>query len=190
MSFDATHILAASFSVESPWGKSFTGVEGAVVKGWSLSAIMHYQSGSPFTASDTVALGASNTGISYNRRANIVPGESVQYHGACTNPHAICWVNPAAFAPESALGAGDALVNDIIGPAFYQWDVSLRKLFNLHYREGMGLQFQADAFNAFNRANWNGLPGFSVNNVGASSFGQLTQAFPARVLQFGAKFTF
>jgi hypothetical protein len=54
----------------------------------------------------------------------------------------------------------------------------------------MALQFQADAFNAFNQTNWSGLGGFSVNNVGSSSFGQLTQSFPARVLQFGGKFTF
>jgi len=29
-----------------------------------------------------------------------------------------------------------------------------------------------------------------VNNVGSASFGQVTQSFPARILQFGAKFTF
>jgi hypothetical protein len=33
LSFDATHIVAGSFTVESPWGKSMTGVEGAAVKG-------------------------------------------------------------------------------------------------------------------------------------------------------------
>jgi hypothetical protein len=189
LSFDATHIVAASFTVESPWGKSFRGLEGAVVKGWSLSSIVHYQSGSPFTASDTVPLGASTTGITINRRANFVPGQPVRFSGTCSNAHAICWVNPNAFAPESPLGAGDAPVNNIIGPSFYQWDLSLRKLFHLH-REGMALQFQADAFNAFNQTNWSGLGGFSVNNVGSSSFGQLTQSFPARVLQFGGKFSF
>ncbi len=45
LSFDATHIVAASFTIESPWGRSMTGVEGAAVKGWSLSAIMHFQTG-------------------------------------------------------------------------------------------------------------------------------------------------
>jgi hypothetical protein len=190
LSFDATHIVAASFTVESPWGKSFSGVEGAVVKGWSLSTVMHYQSGSPFTATDTVALGASPAGITFARRANIVAGQSVQFHGPCTSLHAVCWVNPAAFAPESALGAGNAPVNNIIGPHFQGWDMSLRKVFNLHYREGMAVQFQADAFNVFNHTNWNGAAGFSTNNVGSASFGQITQAYGARVLQFGGKFTF
>jgi outer membrane receptor protein involved in Fe transport len=190
LSFDATHILSMSFTVESPWGKYFHGVEGAVVKGWSLSAIMHYQSGSPFTATDNMAVGgAPNAGITINRRANIVAGQPIGFSGTCSNAHAICWVNPAAFVPESKLGAGDAPVNDIIGPHFYQWDLSLRKLFNLP-GEGMGLQFRIDAYDAFNQTNWSGLNGFSVNNAGAGSFGQITQSFPARVLQFGLKFSF
>jgi Carboxypeptidase regulatory-like domain len=190
LSFDARHILSTSFTVESPWGKNFTGVEGALVKGWSLSAIMHYQSGSPFTATDTVAVGgAPNVGITFARRANIVTGQPIGFSGTCSNAHAICWVNPAAFAPESALGAGDAPVADITGPSFYQWDLSLRKSFTLPW-EGMGLQFRADAYNAFNQTNWSALNGFSVNNVGSASFGQITQSFPARVLQFGAKFSF
>lgn len=190
LSFDATHILAAGFTVQSPWGKNFGGIEGALVKGWSLSSIVHYQSGSPFTATDTIALGASTTGITINRRANFVAGQPIRSSGTCSNANAICWVNPNAFSPESPLGAGDAPPSNIIGPSFYQWDLSLRKLFQLRHREGMALQFQADAFNAFNQTNWSGLNGFSVNNVGSSSFGQITQSFAARVLQFGGKFTF
>jgi hypothetical protein len=77
-------------------------------------------------------------------------------------------------------------VNDIIGPNFYQWDLSLRKTFKLP-REGMSLQFQADAFNAFNRVNWNNP---TVNNAGAGSFGEITGSLPARVLQLGGKFNF
>src|SRR6202041_1384033 len=101
--------------------------------------------------------------------------------GTCPNPNAICWVNPNAFALESPLAAGQAPIGDIIGPNFYQWDLSLRKTFNLPLREGMRLQFQTDAFNAFNRTNWNN-PG--VNNAGTSTFGQITGSLPARVLQF------
>ena len=190
LSFDATHIVATSFTVESPWGKNFGGIPGAVLRGWSLSAIMHYQSGQPFTATDTVAVGgAPNVGIKINRRAAGVAGQPVEFRGTCSNPHAICWVNPAAFAPESVLAAGDGPVANITGPDFYQWDLSLRKLFNLH-REGTTLQFRVDAYNAFNQTNWSALNGFSVNNVGSASFGQITQSFPARVLQFGAKFAF
>jgi len=186
LSFDATQIVSTAFTVESPWGKNMTGVEGAIVKGWSLSALMHYQSGAPLTATAPQAVGLN--GVSnVARRGNIVAGQSIGFSGTCSNPKAICWVNPNAFAIGSALGAGDAPIGDIIGPNFYQWDLSLRKTFNLPFREGMRLQFQADAFNAFNRANWNNP---NVSNAGTSTFGQITGSLPERVLQFGGKFTF
>src|SRR3984957_9069740 len=185
VSFDFTHIFATTATVESPWGRNLTGIEGAVVKGWSLSALMHYQTGAPLTATGSQAIGLN--GANVTRRAAAVLGESTQFNGTCANTKAVCWVNPGAFALEGALGAGDAGIGNILGPDFYQWDLSLRKIFALPFREGMRLQFQADAFNAFNRANWNNP---TVNNVGSSSFGQITSSLPGRVLQFGGKFTF
>jgi hypothetical protein len=49
----------------------------------------------------------------------------------------------------------------------------------------MSLQFQADAFNVFNRTNW-GNPGTSVNG----GLGVIGTANPPRQLQFGARFAF
>jgi hypothetical protein len=184
LSFDATHIVASSFTVESPWGRHMTGLGGALVKGWSLSGLMHYQSGAPLTA--TASQNAGFNGVSIARRGSIVAGQSIGFSGTCPKSTVLCWVNPNAFALESSLGAGNAPIGDIIGPNFYQWDLSVRKTFNLH-REGMRLMFQADAFNTFNRANWNNP---TVNNAGTGSFGQITGSLPGRVLQFGGKFNF
>jgi len=185
LSFDATHIVASSFTIESPWGKHLTGVEGGLVKGWSLSGIMHFQTGAPLTATATVNAGSNGVGIA--RRGSTVAGQSLVFSGTCANTKAICWVNPNAFTSASLLGAGDAPIGNITGPNFYQWDMSLRKTFNLPFREGMRLLFQADAFNTFNRANWNNP---TVNNAGSPSFGQITGSLPGRVLQFGGKFNF
>jgi len=183
-SFDATHIVATTFTLESPWGQHRTGFAGGVLKGWLLSAIMHYQTGAPLTATASAAIGANGSNVT--RRANIVPGQSLSFSGTCPALK-ICWVNPNAFATEGTLGAGDAPIGDIIGPDFYDWDLSLRKSFALPFREGVSLQFQADAFNAFNRANWNPP---TVNNAGAASFGEITTSLPARVLLFGGKVNF
>jgi hypothetical protein len=46
--------------------------------------------------------------------------------------------------------------------------------------------FQADAFNAFNRTNWNN-PSTSTSS---GTPGQITSANPPRQVQFGAKFNF
>ena len=185
LSFDATHIVAASFVVESPWGQGMRGIEGAVVKGWPLSGVMHYQSGSPLTATYSVNVGLS--GVSVPRRAQIVPGQPLGFSGTCSNSKALCWFNPNAFVAESTLAAGDAPVNDLIGPSYYGWDLSARKTVTLPWREGMSLQIQGDAFNAFNQTNWMNP---TVNNAGSATFGQLTQSGPGRVLQLGAKFIF
>ena len=182
---NATHIVSTTFTIESPWGKNMTGFKRALVRGWSLSALMHYQSGFPLTATSSQAVGLNGSNIT--RRANVVAGQPIEFSGQCSNAKAICWVNPSAFAQESVLGAGSAPVNNIIGPNFYQWDLSLRKIFALPFREGMSVQLQADAFNAFNRVNWNAP---TVNNAGASTFGQITGSLPARVLQLGGKFNF
>jgi hypothetical protein len=114
-------------------------------------------------------------------------GQCLGFSGTCANTKALCWVNPNAFAAESTLGAGNAPVSDLIGPNFYQWDLSLRKIFPLPFREGMSVQVQADAFNAFNRVNWNNP---TVNNAGSASFGQITGSLPARVLQLGGQVQF
>jgi hypothetical protein len=184
VSFDATHIVATSFIVESPWGKRLTGFTGSLARGWSLSGLMHYQAGAPLTATGSVAIG--NNGSNVSRRGTIVPGQPINFSGTCSTPRVICWANPNAFALASQLGAGDAPIGNIIGPNFYQWDLSARKTFSLP-REGMKLQFQGDAFNAFNRVNWNNP---NVSNAGSSSFGQITGSLPARVLQLGGKFIF
>jgi hypothetical protein len=184
-SFDATHIVATTFTLESPWGKHLTGVAGGALKGWLLSAIMHYQSGAPLTATASKAVGLNGNNLT--RRANIVAGQSLSYSasGTACPSFKICWVNPNAFATEGALGAGDAPIGDIIGPNFYDWDLSLRKSFS--FGERASLQIEGDAFNAFNRTNWLNP---TVNNAGSSSFGQITTSLPARVLQLGGKITF
>jgi hypothetical protein len=187
---NATHVVAMSFTGDSPWGKGMTGFEGALVKGWSFTGVIHYQSGSPFTANATEALGLTPGGNSNtaDRRASIVPGVQIPFisGNTCPNHNAVCWVNPAAFAPETFIGAGDAPIGDIVGPPFFQVDLSLRKTFILPWRDGMNLQFQGDAINAFNQTNWTG-PNVTA---GSTSFGQITGSNPGRVLQVGGKFNF
>src|SRR5258708_13919943 len=110
---------------------------------------MSVQTGAPLTA--TASVHAGNNGVSIARRGNIVAGQPIEFSGTCSNPKAICWVNPSAFTTASLLGAGEAPIGDIIGPNYYQWDMSLRKTFNFPFREGMPLMFQPAPFNIFNR---------------------------------------
>jgi hypothetical protein len=69
--------------------------------------------------------------------------------------------------------------------AFYNLDLGLQKQFPLP-GEGRRFEFRAEAFDLFNHSNF-GVPDYTRTN---SSFGTITTAFPARMIQFGAKLYF
>jgi hypothetical protein len=97
----------------------------------------------------------------------------------------VCWFDTTAYVLEPTTSAGNAPVGSIIGPGYYNLDMSLRKIFKLP-SEGMSLALQADAFNVFNHANLQN----PSTTVGTQGFGTITGANPPRQLQFGGRFTF
>jgi hypothetical protein len=183
VTFDRTHIFAGSYILDEPWFRNRRGFTGGLLSGWQLSGITHFQSGAPLTITGTQNVGPGSTEVGFGRRASIVSGVPL-YSGYTCPSRKTCWFNPAAFSLAPKTSAGNAPIGSIIGPDYYDWDVSLRKIFKLP-REGMTLMFQADAFNAFNRTNWNN-PSTSANGTP----GQITSANPPRQVQFGAKFNF
>jgi hypothetical protein len=77
-------------------------------------------------------------------------------------------------------------VGTLQAPGAQTWDFSLRRRVPL--TEKYALQFQADLFNAFNRANLRDLE----SNLSAAglAFGTISTAGPPRNVQFGVKLTF
>ena len=94
------------------------------------------------------------------------------------------WFNTAAFAAAPNTRRGTSGVGIIEGPGQQLWDISLRKGFGI--TEDVRMQFQADLFNIFNRANFLGLN----TNVTNSDFGSVTTSAPGRNVQLGLKLTF
>jgi hypothetical protein len=183
VSFDRTHIFAASYTLEEPWLRNSKGFVAGALGSWELSGITRFQSGAPLTITGTSPVGTGSLETGFGRRASVVAGVPL-YSGYTCPAQRVCWFNPAAFALAPKTSAGNAPIGNIIGPAYYVWDLSLRKSFKLP-REGMSLMFQADAFNTFNRTNWTN-PSTSAN----STAGQITSANPPRQVQFGGKFSF
>jgi hypothetical protein len=68
------------------------------------------------------------------------------------------------------------------GPGFEQWDFSAFK--NIPIRESKRLQFRAEFFNVFNRANFR-LPN---NDISSPNFGEISEALPGRLVQLALKF--
>jgi len=118
------------------------------------------------------------------RRANRVSGVSL----APTVPGQ--WFNPAAFANPSPISPGTSGVGTFTGPYVFVTDLSLRKYFKLP-RENMGLMFESDFFNIFNRANYSlGSLGNATLTVASGNFGSFGSASNPRNMQFGLKFNF
>ena len=184
LGFDRRNIFVVSYSYSLPFFRNQSGFLGETLGGWELSGITRAQSGQPLTLSGSAKV-ANGSGLgSITRRPDVVPGMPL-YSGFTCPSGKECWFNPAAFTAAPVGHAGDAGVGAILGPGYYAWDLSLRKSFKLP-SEGMSLMFQADAFNAFNRTNWQN-PGTSATGGG---FGQIGNTNPPRNLQFGAKFAF
>jgi len=99
------------------------------------------------------------------------------------------WFNTAAFAqvPAGQFRNGTAGRGIVRGPGYSQWDLSLFK--NVKIGERVSSQFRLEAFNAFNHTNYTTLNTsftLSPNNT----FGQVTGARDARIVQLGAKISF
>jgi Carboxypeptidase regulatory-like domain/TonB-dependent Receptor Plug Domain len=176
LSFDRRNIFVATYTYSLPFFRSQRGFSGQALGGWSFSGITRAQSGQPLTISATQTIGPGGSGFS--RRANLGSG------GAPCLGGSLCWFDASLYTKASNLSAGTAPTGNIIGPGYYAWDMSLRKSFRLP-RESMNLQLQADAFNVFNKTNWNN-PGTSVGG----SLGLIGGSNPPRQLQFGARFAF
>lgn len=92
---------------------------------------------------------------------------------------------------------GSASRNIVRGPNFFQADLGLHKSFPV-WREGTKLEFRMEAFNLFNRTNFQ-TPSSSATDVvrnasgtitSRGNYGVITTAFPARQIQFALKLNF
>jgi Carboxypeptidase regulatory-like domain/TonB dependent receptor-like, beta-barrel len=146
--------------------------------GWQASGILVLRTGFPLTVG--IPGNVANTGgISQvpNRihEANLPDSERTENR----------FFDTGAFVLPAAFTLGNAGINPLIGPGFWNLDLSLGKVFTI--REALNLQFRAEIFNALNHPN-DGSPG---TTLGTASFGRITSTFgDPRVMQFGLKLVF
>ncbi len=186
-SFDRRQIFVATYDYHLPFLRNMKGVGGALLAGWEASGITRFQSGAYFTVNGSTSIG--------NRRADYVGGPVL-----LPNPGPNGWINPDAFAPAPDGRRGTAGVGMVKGPSLQTWDFSLRKQFRINER--FRLRFQADMFNAFNRANFRGPDvgfgtlittnpdGSATRKPSNAGFGTIGSTGPPRNIQFGLKLDF
>jgi hypothetical protein len=179
--FDRRHVFATTYFYDSPLFRHRGGFVATAVGGWQISGITRVQSGPPITILANSPLG--NTTVN-GRRADRIAGVSL----APTSPGQ--FFNPLAFKNPSPISPGTSGVGTFTGPYVFVTDLSLRKYFKLP-RENMGLMFESDFFNIFNRANYSlGSLGNATLTFGSGNFGGFGSASNPRNVQFGLKFNF
>jgi hypothetical protein len=187
--FDMPIHLAISYTYQLPFGKGraflshLNRVGDAVLGGWQANGIYQYHSGLPFNP--ILAIDNTNTLVNQDR-PNIV-GNPYQSTASCHTGTPTCWVNPAAFATPAAYTFGNAGTDEVRGPNFSQLDFALAK--NFQIKERLKVQIRGEAFNIFNRVNFND-PGSKGTAPLTSTFSVITSAQPSRQMQFGVRFFF
>jgi hypothetical protein len=178
----------------------------ALLMGWKLSSVMEFSSGRPYAGLLSPACTSSTLSFANCDGANGNLNDSAFNEGTANTAAGINGGGPTP-------GVG---LNSFYGPWLERVDVGLARSFSI--KEGKELQFQVQAFNMFNHANYyvqngNGINQLQYNpigtycgdgatqnqmcylvpNSGPGNFGALQEISPSglpRVLQFAARFTF
>ena len=165
--FDIRQNLTLSWSYELPFGKgkaignNWNAPMNYILGGWRFNSIDTFQSGSPFSVNSGTNTEGSGGGT---QRANVIGNWHVANQGPAE------WFNPAAFTAPAAYTYGNSGRNIIVGPGTNQIDLSLFKEIPLPVREGMHLEFRAEAFNLFNKPQFDN-PNESGATAGAATIG-------------------
>ena len=173
--FDRRHVFALTYTYTVKTFSRTRGFAKALLDGYEISGITRLQSGPYLTAT-----GTGNAAFG-NRRADCLSSDPLFPEGE-RGPNS--WVSRDAFAIAPDTRRGTCGVGTILGPGSHTWDFSLRRNFGL--TERFKLRFQADIFNAFNRANFRDLE----VNLSNAAFGTISTSGPPRNIQFGLKLIF
>ncbi|HXG64598.1 MAG TPA: TonB-dependent receptor [Blastocatellia bacterium] len=188
--FDIRHNFVLSATYEFPVNNSLEGATDKLLNGWQVTGILNARSGFPFSL--VLGFDRANDGSVDNvaQRPDVVPGRS--YESAVTGrPER--YVDPTAFDLPAAGTYGNSGRNVLIGPGLATFDLGLFK--NTTFGEKLRVQFRAEAFNLFNRANF-ALPENLVIFTSEQkdipgNFARITStATTSRQVQLGLKFIF
>src|SRR6202171_5457122 len=201
--FDRPHRLTVSYRYELPFFSKTDGWKHAALADWAISGITIFQSGTPFSVTDSAAgsafLGPGLTpgtlGAQLASGGSLSAGlTSGSVHDRVNNGYLnLANFTAAPLVPASQGGDGTVTFfgnlgrNIYRGPFQQNWDFSLIKNFNITERQQ--LRFTTDFFNIWNHANFANPAINDVENPGA--FGKIfsTVGTP-RLIQFALRYTF
>ena len=188
--FDQRHAAVFSWSYKLPfgrgqrWGAGVGKLGDTFIGGWQINNIDNFSTGSPYTP--TMGTSNLNTGSGRQRPNRIGSGK-------LDHPTVGQWFNVADFVAPPAFTYGNSGRNILFAPGTELSDISVVKEVRFNDSGSRHLQFRAEAFNAFNRPQFN-TPNASIgsNGVGSITSAGSAQLFSrsSRQVQFAAKLYF
>ena len=186
--YDREHNFQWWTSYPFPFGRDGLflqhGVAGYLLGNWHVSTILSRVSGTPFTVtSSATSLNApGNTQVAdQNLGVSTVVGGRTAVSGNGGNYQ---YLNPAAFAPVTAVRFGTAGRNSVRGPGLFDLDVSVKREFPIY--EQIRLDLSADAFDITNT------PAFAnpAAVISSAGFGQVTTSNANRSMRLSGRISF
>jgi hypothetical protein len=203
---DITHVFKANAVYELPFGPgkrwwSWDGVAGKILGGWSVNGILLWQSGEPLSilsALGTLNRSARSTINSVNSPLSVadLQGRTGVFFDPNTGQPqlfpsdviAAVRANPNSnpfFTNPGPGTVGSLQLTPVSGPGRFNLDMSVIK--RTRITENTNIEFRAEAFNVLNHTNFNIA---QTANINSTSFGNITNTFDPRILQFAVKFNF
>jgi hypothetical protein len=186
--WDEKHSFVSSYTWALPVEK-LTRTSNRLTSDWSLSGTTRFASGFPVTLydnSDNSLLGTLGNGVNnylLDTPQYLSGSLRINTNGRNGKPA----FNTGLF-PKEILGTlGDARRRVFYGPGIENFDMTLKK--NLPLGESRSLEIRAEAFNAFNHAQFYG-PASVDGQVEDPNFGHIVSAAAPRLAQLAAKFAF
>jgi hypothetical protein len=190
--FDVTHRFVLSgvwqvpFGRDRSFGRSWSRGTDLLLGGWELSPIFTAQTGLALTMNQPQII---NIGGERRSRPNRIADGNLPSDQRTVDR----WFDTSAFVPTSATAGaagfvpntifGNSGVGIVRGPRYVNLDLNLAKTFAI--TERVNAQLRGEFFNALNHTNF-GVPGVTTG----AGFGQIVQAYDARIIQVALKLRF
>ena len=191
--FDSRHVAVMNFIWDVPFLRNTNSLAGKVLGGWTLSGVVQFQTGDPFTVgrgNDRAGIGSGGAFQPWE-----VSGDPVLSRGERRFSDS---VNDANFAFRTQSSDGSPLFTEpALGtfsrsqtrtlyyqPGFQNFNLGVFKRFAINERHN--IQLRGEFFNAFNHPNWRD---FNTNPT-SSAFGKVTRKINERLVQVSLRYSF
>lgn len=211
-SLNQAQVLTINWVYELPFLKqSPNAFARHLLGGWQVGGISNFMTGPPLNFSCGISGEASGIGegvmcdtlgplkVKQGMLLNPGLGTNGELTPSWIDPSVIGQVTQAQLQANNQPGMfGTMSKNPVRGPGRNNWDLALMRNFKLPWFGGekSNLQFRWETFNTFNHPQWQGVNTSCNGTVGAGlpctggTLGEITSAFPARIMQLGLKLAF